>query len=79
MYSNKTQANGLLPDFKIKEYIDSHNMIYPFIPHQVQNIDFENILSYGLSSYGYDVRLANEIKIYKKVLWFLIHSQNLRY
>lgn len=53
-------------------------MIYPFIPNQVRvateetiaacNMDDikvgDKIISYGLSSYGYDVRLASEFKIF---------------
>ena len=44
-------------------------MITPFEPYQVRhskdNIDNSNkIISYGTSSYGYDVRCANEFKIF---------------
>lgn len=38
-----------------------HEMIRPFEPQQVKN----NNISYGLSSYGYDIRLADEFKIFK--------------
>ena len=38
-----------------------HRMIEPFVDHQVR----EGNISYGLSSYGYDMRLADEFKIYK--------------
>jgi dCTP deaminase len=47
-------------------------MIDPFIPHQVktrttdQGVE-QRIVSYGLSSYGYDVRLANTFKIFTNV------------
>ncbi len=36
------------------------NMIHPFVASQVR----ENVISYGLSSYGYDVRIADEYKIF---------------
>lgn len=38
-----------------------HDMIKPFEPIQIKN----NNISYGLSSYGYDIRLADEFKIFK--------------
>ena len=38
-----------------------HKMIEPFVDHQVR----EGVVSYGLSSYGYDMRLADEFKIYE--------------
>ncbi len=34
-------------------------MISPFVPEQVR----EGVLSYGLSSYGYDIRVAEEFKV----------------
>lgn len=38
-----------------------NEMIKPFEPQQVKN----NNISYGLSSYGYDIRIADEFKIFK--------------
>ena len=41
-------------------------MIEPFFGEQVRQSDkvAEKIISYGVSSYGYDVRCANEFKIF---------------
>jgi dCTP deaminase len=39
-------------------------MIDPFEPGQVRSVDGRKIVSYGTSSYGYDVRCANEFKIF---------------
>lgn len=39
-------------------------MITPFTSTQVRERDGEPILSYGLSSYGYDARLADEFKVF---------------
>jgi len=43
-------------------------MIEPFVDHQVRErenvIEVEPAISYGLSSYGYDVRTANEWKVF---------------
>jgi dCTP deaminase len=40
-----------------------HRMIEPFSDRQVR----EGVISYGLSSYGYDVRIADEFKIFTNI------------
>ena len=40
-----------------------HRMIEPFAEKQVR----EGVISYGLSSYGYDVRIADEFKIFTNI------------
>ena len=42
-------------------------MIEPFEPGQVKYVDGKRIVSYGTSSYGYDVRCAREFKIFTNV------------
>ena len=42
----------------------SKEMIVPFVDSQVSYIDGKKIISYGTSSYGYDIRCANEFKIF---------------
>jgi len=42
-------------------------MIEPFAPQQVRQIDGRKIVSYGTSSYGYDVRCASEFKIFTNI------------
>ena len=44
-----------------------HQMIKPFEPGQVRFVDDRKIVSYGVSSYGYDVRCANEFKIFTNI------------
>jgi len=44
----------------IKKMALEENMIKPFVEKQVR----ENVVSFGLSSYGYDVRIADEYKIF---------------
>ena len=41
--------------------------ISPFSPEQVRYQDDEKIVSYGTSSYGYDVRCANEFKVFTNI------------
>jgi deoxycytidine triphosphate deaminase len=44
-----------------------HGMIEPFSPQQVRVADGHKIISYGTSSYGYDVRCADEFKIFTNI------------
>ncbi len=39
-------------------------MVSPFYPGQVKVVDNQSVISYGLSSYGYDIRIAAEFKIF---------------
>lgn len=48
----------LLADWEIKELALNEKMITPFIPRSVNKEDERSLLSYGLSSYGYDIRLS---------------------
>jgi dCTP deaminase len=47
----------------IREQALKHRMIEPFSEKQVR----EGVISYGLSSYGYDLRVSDEFKIFTNV------------
>ena len=55
---------SILNDSEIKRLCQEENMISPFIPEQVRVKDGNKIVSYGLSSFGYDVRLAPVYKVF---------------
>jgi len=59
-YSNAEAFMGLKPDHWIRKMVLKHRMIEPFVDHQVR----DGVISYGLSSYGYDIRVADEFKIF---------------
>ena len=42
----------------------NHQLISPFEATQIRELNGEKIVSYGVSSYGYDVRCSNEFKIF---------------
>ena len=44
-----------------------YKMIEPFEPGQVKDVDGRKVVSYGTSSYGYDVRCADEFKLFTNV------------
>jgi deoxycytidine triphosphate deaminase len=52
---------GLMPDRWIRKMALEHQMIEPFVDGQVR----DGVISYGLSSYGYDIRVADEFKIFQ--------------
>ena len=52
---------GLKPDHWIREKALEEAMIEPFVDGQVR----DGVISYGLSSYGYDIRVADEFKIFQ--------------
>src|SRR5688500_12374023 len=54
---------AILSDRWIREQAQSHGMIEPFVEAQRR----EGCISYGLSSYGYDARVADEFKIFTNV------------
>ena len=54
---------GLKPDHWIRRMCREHGMIQPFEEKLVR----QGAISYGLSSYGYDVRVADEFKIFTNV------------
>lgn len=52
----------------IKEMSSNHKMIEPFEHGQVrEGKDNERLISYGTSSYGYDVRCSNEFKVFTNI------------
>lgn len=56
----------------IREQATRHAMITPFSEKQVK----EGVISYGLSSYGYDLRVSNEFKIFTNVNSAIIDPKN---
>jgi dCTP deaminase len=51
----------------IRRMAAEHRMIEPFEPGQVREIDGRRIVSYGTSSYGYDIRCSSEFKIFTNI------------
>jgi len=56
----------------IKRMATEHQMIVPFEERQIRN----GVISYGLSSYGYDIRVANEFKIFTNVNSTIVDPKN---
>jgi len=56
----------------IREQATKKQMIHPFSEKQVK----EGVISYGLSSYGYDLRVSDEFKIFTNVNSAIIDPKN---
>lgn len=67
---------GLQADRWIREMALNHGMIEPFLDHLVRDVDGEKVVSYGLSSYGYDLRVANEFKVFTNVHNSIVDPKN---
>jgi dCTP deaminase len=52
---------AVLCDWRIRKFAEQYDMINPFS----ESVSGNNIISFGLSAAGYDVRLGNEIKVYR--------------
>lgn len=55
---------GICPDWRIRLLVRQANMIEPFVDEQVRESNSQRIISYGLSSFGYDMRISNEFQIF---------------
>jgi dCTP deaminase len=63
---------GLKPDHWIRQMALEHGMIEPFVESQVR----AGVISYGVSSYGYDMRVADEFKVFTNVYSAVVDPKN---
>ncbi len=63
---------SILPDIEIEKLCLEKDMINPFLGKQQE----EGIISYGLSSYGYDARVSGDFKVFTNVHSTLIDPKN---
>ena len=60
----------------IRRMSEEFGMIEPFEPRQIKEADGKKIISYGTSSYGYDIRCANEFKIFTNINSTIVDPKN---
>ena len=60
----------------IKDMAKNHKMIEPFQADQIKINNGEKIVSYGTSSYGYDVRCADEFKVFTNINSTMVDPKN---
>ena len=51
----------------IRRMAQEHRMIEPFEPRQIKHVDGRPVVSYGTSSYGYDLRCSDEFKLFTDI------------
>jgi dCTP deaminase len=51
----------------IRRMAAEQRIIEPFEPGQVKEVNGKRIVSYGTSSYGYDIRCSNEFKVFTNI------------
>jgi dCTP deaminase len=54
----------------------ARGMITPFEPYQVREVNGRRVISYGVSSYGYDVRCGNQFKIFTNINSTIVDPKN---
>lgn len=63
---------GIKPDQWIKKMALEKEMIVPFLEYQIQ----DGVISFGLSSYGYDIRVADVFKIFTNINTTIVDPKN---
>ena len=63
-------------DAWIRRMAASHGLIEPFEPGQVREANGHKLISYGTSSYGYDIRCAPEFKIFTNINATIVDPKN---
>jgi dCTP deaminase len=63
---------SIKPDRWIRKMSLEHRMIEPFVDEQVR----AGVVSFGLSSYGYDIRVADEFKVFTNINTTVIDPKN---
>ena len=63
---------SIKPDKWIARMVKEYRMIEPFVDSQVK----DSAVSYGVSSYGYDIRIADEFKIFTNINSTVVDPKN---
>ena len=60
----------------IRRMAQEHAMIEPFVERQVRAEGAERLISFGVSSYGYDVRCTNKFKVFTNINSAIVDPKN---
>ena len=63
-------------DTWIRRMAETQGMIEPFEPGQVREVNGQKVVSYGTSSYGYDIRCSREFKIFTNINSTIVDPKN---
>lgn len=78
IYKNRKILGDVMlqSDRWIRKMALEEGMIEPFIDSQVRSVESRKIVSYGLSSYGYDVRVGDRFKVFTNVHNSIVDPKN---
>ena len=71
-----TKTMTIKSDSWIKKMAGEKNMISPFEPDQIKSLAGNKVISYGTSSYGYDVRCSSNFKIFTNINSAVVDPKN---
>ena len=60
----------------IRKMAQDHGLIDPFEPGQIKANGNKKLISYGTSSYGYDIRCANEFRVFTNINSAMVDPKN---
>lgn len=67
----------LLSDRQIHELAMCNDMITPFFPELIRRVSGSRVISFGLSSYGYDIRLSEaEFRVFRHIPGEIVDPKN---
>ena len=74
---NEYKSMSIKSDKWIRKMSLEHDMISPFEPNQVKvNAEGQRMVSYGTSSYGYDIRCSKEFKLFTNLNSTIVDPKN---
>src|SRR6218665_3999144 len=75
-HGTRRSAMIIKSDKWIRRMVAEHGMIEAFEPGQVRQVEGRKIISYGTSSYGYDIPCAPEFKVFTNIHSTVIDPKN---
>jgi dCTP deaminase len=67
---------SIRPDSWIRKMAKEHGMITPFAENQVREVNGQPVISFGVSSYGYDIRVADEFRVFTNVFSAIVDPKH---
>lgn len=67
---------SIRPDSWIRKMAKEHGMIQPFCDGLVREVDGQPVISFGVSSYGYDIRVADEFRVFTNVFSTIVDPKH---
>ena len=68
---------SIRPDTWIVRMAKEYRMIEPFVENQVRSVNGRSVVSFGTSSFGYDLRVSNEFRIFTNLYGSVVDPKNL--